>query len=219
MLINPRDRLLGDGVYDAVYEYLLKASPTPGARLKDAEVSERLGVSRTPVREALLRLEREGLIDHHARRGFRVRSLTMEEAEQTYQVLWTLEGFALRSSPTLSPEAAETLTSIADAVHNASNAELRIELDNKWHATLLHTCANTKLLQMIRDLKQVVSRYEFRYMAETDLVAKSRADHLSIIAAARRNTNGAAVLLERHWSEALEALRRMISANEQPSIR
>ena len=152
-------RPLQDDIYESVVEYITNSALASGARVRDTDVATELGVSRTPVREALYRLQRDGLIDHPVGRGFRVRPLSMTEAEATYPILWTLEGLALRMSGPLAtvPGKMEELDRLARAIEAAPTALGRVALDNDWHTLLLAECRNPRLLQMIADLKTVCS--------------------------------------------------------------
>jgi DNA-binding GntR family transcriptional regulator len=207
-------RPLQDDIYDSVVEYITNSALESGARVRDTDVATQLGVSRTPVREALYRLQRDGLIDHPVGRGFRVRPLSMTEAEATYPILWTLEGLALRTSGplTAAPDKMEELDRLARAIEAAPTALRRVALDNDWHTLLLAGCRNPRLLQMIADSKTVVRRYEVRYMSAPHLVHHSLADHLAISHAALRDTNEAATRVETHWRSALDLLRERITA-------
>lgn len=98
---------------DFVYHQLLDAIATgqvaPGVRLVQGSLADQMNVSRTPVREALLRLERENIIESVDRGGFVVRTTTGEEARQIYQVRQAIEGYAARM--------------VAEADHPAASAE------------------------------------------------------------------------------------------------
>lgn len=207
-------RPLQDDIYESVVDYVTNGALKAGTRVRDTDVATELGVSRTPVREALYRLQRDGLIDHPVGRGFRVRPLSMTEAEATYPILWTLEGLALRLSDPLAaaPGKKRELDRLAGAIEAAPTAVRRVALDNDWHTLLLAQCRNPRLLQLIGDLKTVVRRYEVRYMSDPHLVHHSLADHLAISHAALRDTNAAATRVEAHWRSALELLRERISA-------
>ena len=97
-------RLLREDVYGEVFERIVHGGLTPGMRVRDSAIAADLGVSRTPVREALVRLAEDGFLDADAGRGFRVRALALDEVLDTYPILWTLEGLGLRSSAPLTAD-------------------------------------------------------------------------------------------------------------------
>ena len=84
-----------DEVYAALLEWIVDGTLGPGERVRDKELAEALGVSRTPVREALQRLEDAGLVETSASRWTRVASLDVAQAEQVYPVVWSLEALAV----------------------------------------------------------------------------------------------------------------------------
>ncbi len=92
---------LRDEVYRQVLDRIHRGSLPAGVRLRDSELAAQLGVSRTPVREALLRLARDGVLENSMGRGFRVRSLDASELQEVGAILGTLESLALRLSSEL----------------------------------------------------------------------------------------------------------------------
>jgi DNA-binding GntR family transcriptional regulator len=200
-------------VADALYGLIVGGHLQPGERIRDSEIAVRLGVSRTPVREALLRLAGEGLVVGLAGRGFRVAALSEREARELYPILSTLESLALRASPALSSTDRLALEGIADQIVRAPSAPHCVQLDLEWHALLLHRCRNEALLQMIGDLKRRLRRYELWYMEHEDLVDASRRDHRRIAALAAKDPATAAEVLSEHWDRALEDLARRIAGS------
>ncbi len=87
---------LGESAYRYLFQSFLDNQFVPGTRLRMDELAEQMDISRTPVREALQRLEREGVIEPHGRRGYVVREISTDELDHRYQVREALEGFAAR---------------------------------------------------------------------------------------------------------------------------
>lgn len=185
---------------------ILQGDLGPGDRLRDTVLAERLGVSRTPVREALLRLEREGFIESQMGRGFSVRSLSETEVREVYPLVALLESRALHASRPLTEDQVARLDEIG---HQLEEAEplARIDLDTRWHRTLLEGCGNGHLLRMLEDLKRILFRYECSFMQVSSWVAESADEHRAIQAAAlARDLPLAERLLETHWEKSLTAL-------------
>lgn len=86
---------LGEVAYRHLFQGFLNNELVPGTRLLMDELAEQMDISRTPVREALQRLEREGVIEPHGRRGYVVREVTTEELDHRYQAREAIEGFAV----------------------------------------------------------------------------------------------------------------------------
>jgi DNA-binding GntR family transcriptional regulator len=203
---------------DQVYEHLLKRILTgdcrPGTRVKDTDLSGALGVSRTPVRETLLRLTHEGLLDNPPGRGFTVTRLDMTEIREAYPILWTLEALALSLAAPLPREVLDRLDNLnARLSRIAAEPMRRIEIDAQWHTTLVSSCGNNRLLETIAQLRNVVRRYEFAYMEHIGRVTESVGDHDEIVAGLRRGEQAqAGTLLAGHWRRSLDALAAVVGS-------
>jgi len=199
---------LRDRIHEHLFSRIINGELAPGVRIRDTEVSQALGVSRTPVREALIRLAREGLLENRHHRGFIVTPLTAETVAQTYPIIRALECRALRDVPALSDRARNELYSLNARIgEKAADTAERIRLDNAWHHTLLAGCGNARLLQLLAEQKAVVRRYEFTYMVQPDLVRRSMGDHETILNELEAGNRDAAVrLLDRHWQQSMTDL-------------
>src|SRR5215471_12036634 len=93
----------GQRAFNELSREIVKGKLQPGARLVEAQLSARMGLSRTPLREALFRLEREGLVRTELRRGFSVSPLSEREARETYSIVAALESLGLRQSLLVEP--------------------------------------------------------------------------------------------------------------------
>jgi DNA-binding GntR family transcriptional regulator len=197
---------LRDQVHRALVERILREELRPGARISDSVLAADLGVSRTPVREALVRLEREGFLDSDVGRGFFVKPLSTREVREVYPILWTLETLALCTSPAPHPaRLAELERTNREMEESGDDPERRIDLDMAWHRTLLEGCENEQLLGMIAMLKTVIRRYEYAYMQQAVLIPVSTRTHEQIARALASGDAGqAATLLERNWKFGME---------------
>jgi DNA-binding GntR family transcriptional regulator len=199
---------LREQVHTAVVERILRGELPPGARLRDTVLAGELGVSRTPVREALVRLEREGFLAADVGRGFSVRPLQAREVQETYPIIWTLETLAVRLSPPLPEAKVQVLAGInARIVAAGTDPESRIELDMRWHRTLVEGCGNGELLKLIEGVKAIIWRYEYAYMQHAEQIPESARSHELIArAASRGEMDAAAALLEAHWKTGIDVL-------------
>ncbi len=180
----------------------------PGSRVRDAPLAVRLGVSRTPVREALLRLSRDGVLEAIPGRGFRVRPLDPSEIRDVGTILSTLEPLALRLSPDFPGERLERLAALDRRMETTrGNPAASIDLHDDWHRILLEGCPNPRLLQMISTLRQTPRRYLHAYIRQTGGVSLSTGQHARMIDALGRGDREPAVRhLEQHWRRGTEEL-------------
>lgn len=199
---------LRDEVYRQILDRITRGDLTPGARVRDTEMATQLGVSRTPVREALLRLAREGALDADMGRGFSVRALDATEMRETGAILSNLEGLALELSGEIAADRLAELVAIdRELAGIRGDPDRCIDLDEQWHRTLLQGCANQRLLSMISTLWQVPRRYMRAYLRDAGRVSLSTQHHARIIEALRRNDREAAVRrFSHHWQRGIEEL-------------
>ena len=135
-------------------------------RLKDVQLAKRLGVSRTPLREALLVLERDGFVISEVNKGFRVADLSETRVRELFPIIGALEAEALRSGgaatkalgPALLAINAELRRLIAPGA-KATKARLH-ELDRRFHDTVSSACPNAMLLDMLQRLRLQAQRFD-----------------------------------------------------------
>jgi DNA-binding GntR family transcriptional regulator len=149
-------RTLGEQVYEIIHDQILSMELPPGTRLKDSELAESLGISNTPVREALRRLEEAELVETLPRRGTFVRRLKPREAEGLYEVREALETLAVRlaaarASDELLAEISEAAQLHLDAVQRGAVDEF-LEYDRRFHRLIAQGADNPILSSMLTSL-------------------------------------------------------------------
>jgi len=199
---------LRDHAYQEILELVHRGDLPPGSRVKDSSLAGRLGISRTPVREALLRLSREGVLDADVGRGFSVCRLDPTEMREIGVILSALEVQALKASSELPPDRIARLSEIdRQLAGTRSEVDRIVTLEEEWHQTLLQGCPNRRLRDMIAHLWQVPRRYMRAYLREAGRVSLSTQHHARIIEALRRNDRAAAAeRLAHHWERGMEEL-------------
>jgi len=204
---------LRDLVHRTLLERILHGLLPPGSRVKDTDLSQELQVSRTPVREALVRLVQEGFMENSVGRGFMVRPLTGDEVREIYPIIWTLETLALKSSLPLSEAALKEFSALSKAMSKPRRDFITlIELDQQWHHVLLSQCGNRRLLDSINDFKSIAFRYEYAFMQDMALVHRSIEEHQQIADSLfQQGPDAAALLLQDHWAFTMNALLKKIN--------
>jgi DNA-binding GntR family transcriptional regulator len=193
------------GGHDRIHEILLRQIVegvlAPGTRLVEGRLAERLGVSRTPVREALFRLHQEGFVLTSAGRGFSVKPLDDKEARELFPILSALEGLALSMAGPLLALDVEALREANRALAPLNRRPLAaIDADTAFHELLLRRCPNGNLLDLIAGVRRRLLRYEYVYMADETLIEVSIAQHEAIIdSVARCDFDGAGKALDTNY--------------------
>jgi DNA-binding GntR family transcriptional regulator len=212
-------RPLREDVHAALRDQIVEGRLQPGSRLQDVQLAGELGVSRTPIREALLRLAAEGLVENDPNRGFFVAPLRREEILETYPIVWALECQALDYPAPLTPTQLEELRQInAEMAEAVAHPQRCLECDVRWHQALVEPCGNRRLINLLASLKQIIRRYECVYMLDPSLVRRSVRDHTEILEALAGNKlQVARRLLERNWRSGMESLLKRLDESGQPT--
>jgi DNA-binding GntR family transcriptional regulator len=199
---------LRNDVHRELQDLILQGALSPGQRISDTDLAARIGVSRTPVREALLRLEREGFILSSQHQGFAVKPLSTKEIRDIYPMVGLLECYGLQSIPPLSAKKVEQLNRISTAMEKEVAKPLRrIQLDDEWHRALLSDNGNNYLTQILGDLKHLILRYEYTFMQVSEWVTVSLGEHAQMIEDLRQDRRQEAIrILGNHWDRSMEAV-------------
>ena len=176
--------------------------------MRDTDIAAQLGVSRTPVREALLRLSREGALENAVGRGFRVRPLDPEEFREIGAILGGLESLALKLAPAPTPDRLDRLRALDQTLEQTRGDLARcLDLDDEWHKALLEGCPNRRLLDLIGSLRQVTRRYLAAYLRDAGRLSLSTLPHTRILQAFREGgRDSAATAFDQQWTKGVTEL-------------
>ena len=171
-----------------------------GTSLKEVTLAAELGVSRTPTREALVQLVKEGYVVSEPGRGFRVAPVSVEDGVQVERLIAVLEQLALEDSPPESTDDLEALRKIQKRFRAASGVARQLEFDDRWHTLLLERCENQWTLRFLDQLRGHLRRYNRMYIAAPDRHERSAQEHEEILDALENGDRvRAGQLLEAHW--------------------
>lgn len=155
-----RPTLIRESVYDHLRDAILNGEFLPAERLGEVELTERLGVSRTPIREAIGRLTQDGLLESTPGRGVRIRVVSAAEARDAYLVRETLDGLAAAlAAKAHTPADAAALAATLKELETASSEDYREQtrLDLAFHRHVAQAAHNLPLLDLARDLEQRIA--------------------------------------------------------------
>jgi DNA-binding GntR family transcriptional regulator len=179
-----------------------------GAVLDEDGLADDLGVETPVVREALCRLERDGFVRPEPDGAFAVAPLSELEVREGYPVVILLEGLAVRTTPSFSPETLARLREINEVMASEStDAMAAATHDFEFHEELVRHCGNEQLLSTLRPLKRLLLRYEYTYMSAEDFVSRSVRQHNEILDRLERgDRDGAAALVEDNFRDSLPGI-------------
>jgi len=189
-----------------------------GERLNEVHLAASLGVSRTPLREALGRLAAEDALSSSPRIGYSVRPLTAEEFQQIYPIRAILDPEALRLSGVPPPRRMARLAELNRKILEANDSEDVITLDDEWHLALVSDCPNRVLIGLIEQFMRRTRRYETALMRERSNVRGAADDHRKILAALRAHDLGrACAALRRNLQSGIGHVLTWLKAREKAS--
>lgn len=204
------------GVYERLRHDIVAGELTPGTALVEVPLAQRYGISRTPIREALRRLEHDGLVERHDR-GLRVRAISPERTLEIYEVRIALEGIAARS-------AAEHRSGYDLARLRAAGQEMRdvdvadpramAAANLRFHEAMWAAGHNTTLVELLDRLQAHVARYPETTLSEPGRWATALEEHDALVdAIAERDEARARHLAEAHMSAARDIRLRHAAAD------
>lgn len=181
--------LVRDRVVDALRDAIIAGRLKPGERIRERELVSLLGVSRSPLREAIRILETEGLITSLAYRGARVSELSATDLHDMLHVRIMLESFAARLAIERLDDA--TLRAMEEQVERARAAGAQVDLQAnfdlglEFHDLLVAACGNRKVVQLHENLKRHQTRYQHFAFARVGRDVRALDEHAEIVTALR----------------------------------
>lgn len=175
---------LRDVVFNTLRQAILKGELEPGERLMEIQLADRLGVSRTPIREAIRKLELEGLVIMVPRKGAEVARITEKDLNDVLEVRCALEELAVelackKITKAQADKLEATLATFKVAIHGKNLTEMA-EMDEKFHMVIYEATGNTRLIQTLNNLREQMYRYRVEYLKDKDVYGKLVVEHESI---------------------------------------
>lgn len=208
---------LAEQVYTALKSELHDFHWVAGDRFSEAEIGQRLGVSRTPVREALLRLRNEGFLGVEAKTGWFVRPIDFAHLDELYDLRIVLEQASVarlvaRADDPSALEALEALKAawLVPAAERLTDAKAVGALDERFHATLVAAAGNSEIARVHQELTErirIVRRLDF---TRADRIEATYLEHAKILRAViQRKADAAALLLKSHIEQSKTEVRKI----------
>lgn len=182
---------LSSRVFRAIREDILSGKYQTNEELKEKTIGDELGVSRTPVREALRQLELEGLVSIIPNKGAYVVGITQKDMRDIYEIRSRLEGLCAKwAAENITKEQLDELEEIvflADFHVKKGNAEQLVELDNKFHETLYEACNSKELRHVLSDFHHYLQRVRKVTLTDENRAKESNKEHMMIVEALKEH--------------------------------
>ncbi len=208
-----RPKPMGEEIFVSLRKDILRSDLAPGERLIEEKIAARFGASRTPVREAFLRLEREGLVQRRDKGGFVVGAVVLEDMEEIMDMRAVLEGHAAaRAARRATPELVKRLQEALDRYEEAMAANDvpgMVALNTEFHDLLYQASGSQRLKAIIQELRDYFYRFRRHILGLSDMSRRSHEDHVRMVQAiAQGDDRSAEELTREHISRARHKLRQ-----------
>ena len=200
-------------IADALRSAILQGKLQSGQSLRQDEIANEFSVSKIPVREALVQLQGEGLVDLIPSRGALVSKLDYAQVAEIYVMRIALEPVALRQAiPNLKETDLLKAAAILDQIDNESDMSKWAELNWEFHATLYHVSNLPRLIHTTQTLHNNVARYLLLNYLDKDYLQESQNQHREILALCRDgNADGAVQKLIDHLSDPVDVFKSLVN--------
>jgi DNA-binding GntR family transcriptional regulator len=208
---------------DRLREAIVTGRLQPNEHLVESDLARRLGVSRTLIRAALVRLEHEGLVEHERHRGARVRLVSEREAVEILETRAVLEGLAARlAAERATAQDVDDLKGILADMQQLREAHDLVavsDLNAQLHRRLLEISGHTTAARLIGTLNSQLVRFQYRTILLPGRSERSFSEHAEIIAAvATRDGDRAEAAMRTHLSSVADALRLEAPTPQQVNL-
>lgn len=179
-------RTLSDRVFEVVREEIVSGKLPAESVIRQDALAAKLGVSKIPLREALARLEQEGLITNHANRGYFVQPMSQQQAEEIYELRLFIEPpAAMRGAALASEEERTTAKEAFDRLHRAARRNLpEVAVRNRdFHVALVRPSGRVLTTQLIERLAIMAERYVIAHLEPRDRNVRANLEHEQLIEA------------------------------------
>jgi DNA-binding GntR family transcriptional regulator len=186
----PVRKSLGQYVFENLRHAIIRGDLHPGDRLVESRIADRLDISRTPVREAIHKLEREGLLRKLPRGGFIVMNLSREDIEETFGIRSVLESYAAKLAALNHRE--EDLKPLEDKIEEFQRAlekgrtDKLPKINTEFHNLFYALSRSPKLIRMVNELRDQIYRFRKLLLSMDNMARTSNEDHRKMVEAIRK---------------------------------
>ena len=210
-----KKRSLREEVYQSLKKSILHGKLKGGQRLIEEQLADQVGISRTPIREAFYKLERDELVTRLPKGGFAVREFTKEDVEEIFGIRSALESYAaylatLHIAPDKISSLEKKLKESEDALEKGDDDKV-VQLHTEFHDLLYKSCKSKKLAEIINSFRDYFYRYRSALLHIENGISTSNKDHRQMLEAMKKkNPRLAERLVRKHLARGKELVLREI---------
>lgn len=210
---------LRDVVFNTLRQAILYGKLQPGERLMEISLANRLGVSRTPVREAIRKLELEGLVIMVPRKGAQVAPITEKDLNDVLEVRLGLEELAMKyACERITDDQLEgmlvAMKQFEECLQSGELAKLA-QSDEDYHELIYRATGNLRLIQIINNLREQIYRYRIEYLKDKNVGESLAAEHQELYYALQeRDANRAIQCMKKHIHNQQQAIVKTLKESE-----
>jgi len=212
-------RTLSERVFEVVLERIVSGALPTGSPIRQDALAAELGVSKIPLREALARLEQEGLLSSHANRGYFVRPMSVEEVDEIYALRLALEPAAAAYATTQADDEARAEAIAAfEALDNAAHSKLaEVAVCNRdFHVALVRPGGRLLTTQLVERLAVIAERYVVAHLEPAGRESRAHKEHRMLLDAfLAGESERLEALLRQHIAATLDDLKEQFAALAQ----
>lgn len=205
-------------VFESLREAIINGILKPGERLMEIQLAEEMGVSRTPVREAIRKLELEAFVVMIPRKGAYVAGISMKDIADVFEIRAALEGLAAGlAAERITEEELEhlerTLVKITECTES-NNLDALIDIDTDFHDVLYKASRNERLVQIVSNLREQIQRFRTASLSHPGRMKDALEEHKKIVEAiSERNAELAQSLAREHIENAENSMLNVLKEN------
>jgi DNA-binding GntR family transcriptional regulator len=219
----PGRKSLGDYVFERIKEAIINGELVPGSRIIESRLANTLGISRTPIREAIHKLDRAGFLRRLTQGGFTVVSLTRDDIEEAFGIRSILESYAARLAAIKHNE--KDLKPLEDKLKeyqsclNEGEMDALHKINTEFHDMLYALSRSPKLIKMIGDLKDQIYRFRKILLSEAGTAKVSDKDHRRMLKAMKmRDPDKVEGLVKEHILRGQKLVLKKIGSSPKKSV-
>lgn len=210
---------LREVVFQTLRNAIIRGELKPGERLLEVQLAESLGVSRTPIREAIRKLELEGLVVMTPRKGAQVAAITAKDLTDVLEIRRVLEGLAVElACRKRKPEDIASLEELHTRMHqeeNLSDLHQMANLDEQFHDVVYRATGNQRLFQIINQLREQLYWYRLEYVKSEEARNAVLKEHEEILETLRRmDVKGAKKAMKLHILNQEKTILKLINVRD-----